>query len=94
MLILGLMSGTSLDGVDCALTSVTGSPPNLAVELKAFRCRPYSDEQRRRLALVCSSEQAGVADVCELNVLIANWFADAVQATLAAVGAAQSSPVL
>ena len=87
MLILGLMSGTSLDGVDCALTSVTGSPPNLAVELKAFRCRPYSDEQRRRLALVCSSEQAGVADVCELNVLIANWFADAVQATLAAVGA-------
>ena len=87
MLILGLMSGTSLDGVDCALTSVTGSPPNLAVELKAFRCRPYSDEQRHRLALVCSSEQAGVADVCELNVLIANWFADAVQATLAAVGA-------
>ncbi len=87
MLILGLMSGTSLDGIDCALTSVTGSPPNLAVELKAFRCRPYSDEQRRRLALVCSSEQAGVADVCELNVLIANWFADAVQATLAAVGA-------
>lgn len=87
MLILGLMSGTSLDGVDCALTSVTGSPPNLAVELKAFQCRPYTDEQRRRLAFVCSSEQAGVADVCELNVLTANWLADAVQATLSEIGA-------
>ena len=86
MLILGLMSGTSLDGIDCALTSVTGSPPDLAVELKAFHCWPYTDEQRRRLAFVCSSERAGVADVCELNVLVANWFADAVQAALSKVG--------
>lgn len=87
MLIMGLMSGTSLDGIDCALTSITGSPPNLTVELKAFQCRPYTDAQRRRLTFVCSSEQAGVADVCELNVLTANWFADAVQATLSEVGA-------
>ncbi len=90
MLILGLMSGTSLDGVDCALTSVTGSPPDLAVELKAYQYRPYTDEQRRRLAFVCSSEQAGVADVCELNVLVANWFANAVQASLSEIGAVAS----
>ena len=86
MLILGLMSGTSLDGVDCALTSVTGSPPNLEVELKAFRCHPYTAAQRRRLAQVCSSEHAGVADVCELNFLVANWFAEAVRNTLSEVG--------
>ena len=87
MLILGLMSGTSLDGVDCALTSVTGSPPDLGVELKAFRCHPYTSAQRRRLARVCNSEHAGVADVCELNFLVAHWFAEAVRDTLSDLGA-------
>ena len=87
MLILGLMSGTSLDGVDCALTSVTGSPPDLGVELKAFRCHPYTSAQRRRLARVCNSEHAGIADVCELNFLVAHWFAEAVRDTLSDLGA-------
>ena len=46
MILVGLMSGTSLDGMDAAVVRVTG-PTH--VELIGFAHRPYSIEERGRI---------------------------------------------
>ncbi|WP_158059652.1 anhydro-N-acetylmuramic acid kinase [Halorussus halophilus] len=79
--VIGLMSGTSLDGVDaaCCRISHVGSdtdPCGYSVTVDSFVTRPYDTAFRERLASVCSDEGT-VADVCELNVALGAVFADA-----------------
>lgn len=82
-LVVGLMSGTSLDGVDAALCRITGSGRACAIELLAFRCEPYSAELRGEIE---STLRGSVADVCALNVRLGEVFADAVLGVVAAAG--------
>ena len=74
MTILGMMSGTSLDGIDAALCEINGSGANLRAELRAFECVPYSPELRARLLRACANE-ADVREVARLNVAVGEAFA-------------------
>jgi anhydro-N-acetylmuramic acid kinase len=81
MLGIGLMSGTSLDGVDAALVRIEG--PTHATLLD-FVTRPYDDSERAEIrAALDPSAQAGAAAFARLHVRIAEWAADAVQILLA-----------
>ena len=81
MLGVGLMSGTSLDGVDAALVRIDG--PTHATLLD-FVTRPYDDGERAELrAALDPDAQAGPAALARLPVRIAEWAADAVQILLA-----------
>ncbi|MCX6145028.1 MAG: anhydro-N-acetylmuramic acid kinase, partial [Ignavibacteriales bacterium] len=78
-LIVGLMSGTSADGIDAALINVTGSGPSTRLKQLAFGSYKYP-EGFRELLLLNSLPGSGSVDLlCELNVLIAHFFADAVK---------------
>lgn len=77
-LIVGLMSGTSLDGMDAALVRFTG--PTHA-ELVAFSSRPYDKEERAELKAALEGRAAAPA-LARLHVRIADWAAEAVQAVL------------
>jgi anhydro-N-acetylmuramic acid kinase len=78
-LIVGLMSGTSADGIDAVLVKVTGSGPATRLKQLAFGAYKYP-EGFRELLLINSLPGSGSVDlVCELNVLIAHFFADAVK---------------
>jgi len=81
-LIVGLMSGTSLDGMDAALVRFTG--PTHA-ELVAFSSRPYDKEERAELKAALEGRAAAPA-LARLHVRIADWAAEAVQAVLHAGG--------
>ena len=81
MLGVGLMSGTSLDGVDAALVRIDG--PTHATLLD-FVTRPYDDAERADLrAALDPDARAGPAALARLHVRIAEWAADAVQILLA-----------
>lgn len=76
-LAVGLMSGTSLDGVDAALVRLEG--PTQAMLLD-FITRPYSEEEKTQIR----SALAGTtpATLARLNIQLAEWAAEAVHTVL------------
>jgi anhydro-N-acetylmuramic acid kinase len=76
-LAIGLMSGTSLDGMDAALVRLEG--PTHATLLE-FVTRPYSSKERARIRGALNG--AGAADLARLHVQLAEWAAEAVQMLL------------
>ncbi len=75
MLILGLMSGTSLDGMDCALTRITGHSPALSVQLDSFTTFPFTLSQRSRIERACDPETSRVDQINTLNFEVGDWLA-------------------
>ena len=83
--VAGLMSGTSLDGVDAAVVRLVGSGRALQIETLGFVSEPYDDALRGVLATVTESA-ASVRTVSQLHVLLAHRFADAVEGALLQAG--------
>lgn len=77
MLCIGLMSGTSLDGIDVALCEIEGSGETLRAQVVHFYSAPYDLEFRGRLLAACTAETAGLESIARLNVEVAERFAAA-----------------
>src|SRR6266850_1959861 len=76
-LIIGIMSGTSADGVDAALVRARGSGESLSWRLLRHETLQYS-QKVRDLILRCSEPGSGdAASICRLNVLLGELFARA-----------------
>src|SRR3989475_8146875 len=84
MYVIGLMSGTSADGVDAALVDIRGTGHDLKITLKAFRTFPYPTAFRERLLQAMTG--GTVEDVCHLNGALGEWFARAALKVLKAAG--------
>ena len=80
-LAVGLMSGTSLDGVSTALVRLSDDP--LAAQLVAFRQEPYAAAERD--ALIEAIARGGAKDLALLHVALGERFAGAVLQLLAQV---------
>jgi anhydro-N-acetylmuramic acid kinase len=87
-LVVGLMSGTSLDGVDAAIVRIAGAGVGSKAELLAFSSLPYEDELRERLKAICTPDQAGTPDVCGMNFYLGRRFALAVRHAVREAGLA------
>ncbi len=77
MFVMGLMSGTSSDGIDAALIDVRGGELRLKIKLLAFETFPYPPSLQKRLISLASNECLPVSTLCHLNFEIAEYFADA-----------------
>lgn len=66
-LIIGTMSGTSLDGLDVALCRFFGHGNSVVVKTEHFETVKYTTEQKERIKLVCSRENILLKDFCILN---------------------------
>ena len=74
---IGLMSGTSVDGIDAVLVEIRESPAGLRVELIAAETYPYPPELRSRILRLCGGEPIALAELAELDDAIAAEFAAA-----------------
>lgn len=83
-LIVGLMSGTSLDGVTAAVVRFTDKDGRVAAELAGFTQHPYTREQHDRLAKALV--EGTPADYCRLGFDLGEWLAAAAVAAIAEAG--------
>ncbi len=74
MRVAGLMSGTSVDGVDVAVVDITKQK----VHLLAFDVFPYPPALRREILRLCRPETARLDNICHYNFVLGEVFADAI----------------
>jgi anhydro-N-acetylmuramic acid kinase len=74
-LIIGLMSGTSLDGLDVALCSFRGNGLDTQIELLEFQTVPYHASFKEEIKSVFSKDMVSLEKVCLLNAWVALEYA-------------------
>jgi anhydro-N-acetylmuramic acid kinase len=77
MRIIGMMSGTSADGIDAALVRVSGAPPNLAAELEGHSHVPFPPYLRERILRLANGAASTTGEISELNFLLGEELARA-----------------
>ena len=77
--VIGLMSGTSVDGIDAAIVEITGHGLATAVELLAFETFRFPPDVSQRILNLCHPDTGRVDDICEMNFYIGHLFAEAVK---------------
>jgi anhydro-N-acetylmuramic acid kinase len=75
-LIIGLMSGTSLDGLDVALCRFRGKGLETEIELVAFETVSYDSEFKDEIKSVFSKQQVSLEKVCLLNPWVGLYHAE------------------
>jgi len=77
MLVLGLMSGTSADGIDVALASISGAPPNLNAKLLGHTAVKFPPAIRKEILRVAEQRPISAGELSQLNFRLGELFADA-----------------
>ena len=85
-MILGLMSGTSLDGLDIALCEFEGSGLSTKFQLKQFVSLPYSSEFKESIQAVFAKEQIHFPSLSTLNAEIGIKHAELILSALQSWG--------
>ena len=89
MLVLGLMSGTSADGIDVALARISGAPPSLNARLLGQTSLEFPHPLRKEILRVAEQQPICAGELSQLNFRLGRIFAEA---ALAACGRFRVSP--
>jgi len=80
MLVLGMMSGTSADGIDVSLARISGVPPNLNAKLLAHTSSTFPSALREEILRVAEQQPITAGALSQLNFRLGELFANAVLA--------------
>jgi len=75
--VIGLMSGTSADGIDAAIVRIAGVPPNLRLRLEGFLTVDYPAPVRDAILRIANGAATSSAEISQLNFLLGELFAQA-----------------
>ncbi|MDI6772627.1 MAG: anhydro-N-acetylmuramic acid kinase, partial [bacterium] len=84
--VVGLISGTSADGIDAALVEIAGAGLEARVRLIAGQTVPFSDADRDELFSMFNPATASVDRLCRFNFRLGDLFAGAALAVIAQAG--------
>ncbi|MEU5677042.1 anhydro-N-acetylmuramic acid kinase [Streptomyces rochei] len=87
MRVLGMISGTSHDGIDMAVVEFRQDATVLRGTVTYHDTVPYSQQLRADLVAALPPGRVGAADICALDTRIGQAFADAARTALAEVPA-------
>lgn len=91
MLAVGLMSGTSLDGIDAVLCEITDYGPDTKITQKEFIVYPMPSQLKDKIKICCNSAGAGTDLICSLNFELGELFSKATKAVCEKAGIATQS---
>lgn len=94
MKILGLISGTSHDGIDYALAEFVAEGDGLTLEILSHGATPYDPKLREELVRALPPRPTTLATVAELETRIGQAFAEAAVKVLKAAGSAEPEAAL
>ncbi len=77
--VIGLISGTSVDGIDAGLVEISGQELDLKIELLAGETYPYPAELRERILALCAGAAISMPELAQIDDAIAFAFAQAAQ---------------
>ena len=77
MLVLGMMSGTSADGIDVALARISGAPPNLNAKLLGHTSSKFPPTLRKEILRIAEQQPISAGELSQLNFRLGELFADA-----------------
>lgn len=77
--VVGLMSGTSLDGIDSALINIVEMDGKIEVKLIDFINEPLEEELKEKIKRALSKESSNVELICSLNFELGYAFSNAVK---------------
>lgn len=77
MLVLGLMSGTSADGIDVALARISGAPPHLHAKLIGHTSSKFPPALRKEILRVAEQHPISAGELSRLNFRLGEVFAEA-----------------
>jgi anhydro-N-acetylmuramic acid kinase len=77
MLVLGLMSGTSADGIDVALARISGAPPHLHTKLLGHTSINFPPTLRKEILRVAEQQPITAGELSQLNFRLGEIFAEA-----------------
>ena len=78
--VIGLMSGTSADGMDAVLTEITGFGLSTKVKMLSFVSLPYPENVRSEILRLASGSAGGSRDLCLFSFLFGKLALDACRA--------------
>lgn len=84
--IIGLMSGTSMDGLDIALCKISNAGMDTKIDLLKFTTASYTDEFRSQLKSIFSRRDADLQTVCLMNEVVGRTHAELINSTLKSWG--------
>ncbi|HWG59180.1 MAG TPA: anhydro-N-acetylmuramic acid kinase [Candidatus Acidoferrales bacterium] len=84
MRVLGMMSGTSADGIDAAIVQIQGAPPDLAAQLHSHHHVGFRPGVREAILRLANGGATTTAEVSQLNFLLGEEFARAAIAACSA----------
>ena len=85
-LLIGLMSGTSVDAIDAAIVRIAGTGGRYRAKVLHHSETPWPAPLRRRLLAIMAPATAATQEICELNFLVARHFALAVDKAIVQSG--------
>ena len=74
MIVIGLMSGTSADGIDAAVVRLEGTPPSLRWEVLGHSHRSFPPELRTEVFACFNPDSSSVDRLCHLNFALGRAF--------------------
>jgi anhydro-N-acetylmuramic acid kinase len=77
MLVLGMMSGTSVDGIDVSLVQISGASPNLQIKLLNHTSVAFSAAVRKEILRVAEQTPISSGELSQLHFRLGHIYADA-----------------
>ncbi len=71
-LAIGLMSGTSLDGIDACVVEIKGTGKNTEIKIIDFITLDYTKSEKERILKLCNKNTSSVDEICYMNSFLGN----------------------